>query len=261
MCKHRTIFTLSSSVVLSVLSVCVCLLSPHPFFFKSFYFVFLNSTGYGECLLDEPISRPYSLPQQLPGQIYNVNKQCELIFGPGTQVCPYMVSLSHHASAAGTNLKRIFFVVFYESKWINQQKLCMYVCLHVYFLASRVSARLRWCLLQMQCRRLWCTSPEGAQRGCRTQHMPWADGTDCSPGKVPFYFFWTAGFQQLRPPPVPLNPRPSSPQHCKHGLCITKENDATPVDGAWGVWSPFGTCSRTCGGGIKIAMRECNRPV
>ncbi|KAJ8361216.1 hypothetical protein SKAU_G00177410 [Synaphobranchus kaupii] len=131
-------------------------------------------TGYGECLLDEPISRPYSLPQQLPGRIYNVNKQCELIFGPGTQVCPYM----------------------------------------------------------MQCRRLWCTSPEGAQKGCRTQHMPWADGTECSQGK-----------------------------HCKHGLCITREHDATPIEGAWGVWSPFGTCSRTCGGGIKMAVRECNRPV
>uniref|UniRef100_A0A3B3BTR9 ADAM metallopeptidase with thrombospondin type 1 motif, 9 n=1 Tax=Oryzias melastigma TaxID=30732 RepID=A0A3B3BTR9_ORYME len=131
-------------------------------------------TGYGECLLDEPVSRPYALSQQLPGQIYSVNKQCELIFGPGTQVCPYMT----------------------------------------------------------QCRRLWCTSPEGAQRGCRTQHMPWADGTDCSPGN-----------------------------HCKHGLCIAKEHDTTPVEGAWGVWSPFGTCSRTCGGGIKIAVRECNRPV
>ncbi|XP_015240797.1 PREDICTED: A disintegrin and metalloproteinase with thrombospondin motifs 9 [Cyprinodon variegatus] len=131
-------------------------------------------TGYGECLLDEPVSRPYSLSQQLPGRIYSVNRQCELIFGPGTQVCPYMT----------------------------------------------------------QCRRLWCTSPEGAQRGCRTQHMPWADGTDCTPGK-----------------------------HCKHGLCIPKELDATPVDGAWGVWSPFGTCSRTCSGGIKIAVRECNRPV
>ncbi|XP_057217924.1 A disintegrin and metalloproteinase with thrombospondin motifs 9 [Triplophysa rosa] len=131
-------------------------------------------TGYGECLLDEPVSRPYALSQQLPGQIYSVNKQCELIFGPGTQVCPYMT----------------------------------------------------------QCRRLWCTSPEGVQRGCRTQHMPWADGTECSPGK-----------------------------HCKHGLCVSKEHETVPVDGAWGVWSPFGTCSRTCGGGIKTAVRDCNRPV
>ncbi|XP_060766580.1 A disintegrin and metalloproteinase with thrombospondin motifs 9-like isoform X3 [Neoarius graeffei] len=130
-------------------------------------------TGYGECLLDEPVSRPYPLPQQLPGRIYSVNQQCELIFGPGTQVCPYM----------------------------------------------------------MQCRRLWCTSPEGAQRGCRTQHMPWADGTDCGHGR-----------------------------HCKHGVCIPKEHDSRPVDGEWGMWSPFGSCSRTCGGGIKIANRDCNRP-
>ncbi|XP_029103687.1 A disintegrin and metalloproteinase with thrombospondin motifs 9 isoform X2 [Scleropages formosus] len=131
-------------------------------------------TGYGECLVDEPVSRPYSLPQQLPGRIYGVNKQCELIFGPGMQVCPYMT----------------------------------------------------------QCRRLWCTSPDGAQKGCRTQHMPWADGTECFQGK-----------------------------HCKHGVCVLKEHDPTPVEGAWGVWSPFGMCSRTCGGGIKIAVRDCNRPV
>ncbi|KAB1264217.1 A disintegrin and metalloproteinase with thrombospondin motifs 9, partial [Camelus dromedarius] len=83
-------------------------------------------TGYGECLLNEPESRPYPLPPQLPGLLYNVNKQCELIFGPGSQVCPYM----------------------------------------------------------MQCRRLWCNNVDGAHKGCRTQHTPWADGTECEPGKA-----------------------------------------------------------------------------
>uniref|UniRef100_A0A8C0IDD0 ADAM metallopeptidase with thrombospondin type 1 motif 9 n=1 Tax=Bubo bubo TaxID=30461 RepID=A0A8C0IDD0_BUBBB len=130
-------------------------------------------TGYGECLLDEPSSRTYTLPQQLPGLIYDVNKQCELIFGPGSQVCPYM----------------------------------------------------------MQCRRLWCINIDGAHKGCRTQHTPWADGTECEPGK-----------------------------HCRFGMCVPKERETPVIDGAWGTWSPFGTCSRTCGGGIKTAIRECNRP-
>ncbi|KAM6470860.1 A disintegrin and metalloproteinase with thrombospondin motifs 9 isoform 3-T3 [Liasis olivaceus] len=131
-------------------------------------------TGYGECLLDEPSSRTYSLPQQLPGYMYDVNKQCELIFGPGAKVCPYM---------------------------------------------------------QKQCRRLWCINADGAHKGCRTQHTPWADGTDCGLGK-----------------------------HCKYGHCVPKEREVPMTDGAWGAWSPFGACSRTCGGGIKNAIRECNRP-
>ncbi|KAK9406034.1 A disintegrin and metalloproteinase with thrombospondin motifs 9 [Crotalus adamanteus] len=130
-------------------------------------------TGYGECLLDEPSSRTYTLPQQLPGHIYDVNKQCELIFGPGAKVCPYM----------------------------------------------------------KQCRRLWCINDDGAHKGCRTQHTPWADGTDCGLGK-----------------------------HCKYGHCVPKERELPMIDGAWGAWSPFGACSRTCGGGIKNAIRECNRP-
>lgn len=55
------------------------------------YVFFLLSTGYGECLLDEPSGRTYNLPNQLPGQLYNANRQCELMFGPGSQVCPFMV--------------------------------------------------------------------------------------------------------------------------------------------------------------------------
>ncbi|KAK3558847.1 hypothetical protein QTP86_028719, partial [Hemibagrus guttatus] len=83
-------------------------------------------TGYGECLLDEPVGRSYDLPVKLPGQIYNANRQCELMFGPGSQVCPFM----------------------------------------------------------RQCKRLWCTSAEGDHKGCRTQHMPLADGTECGYGMV-----------------------------------------------------------------------------
>lgn len=49
------------------------------------------STGHGECLLDKPSGRTYDLSPQLPGSVYDGNKQCELMFGPGSQVCPYLV--------------------------------------------------------------------------------------------------------------------------------------------------------------------------
>lgn len=60
---------------------------------------FYNSTGYGECLLDKPSGRIYDLSSQLPGSIYDVNKQCELMFGLGSQVCPYLVSEQHTSHA------------------------------------------------------------------------------------------------------------------------------------------------------------------
>ncbi|XP_039770670.1 A disintegrin and metalloproteinase with thrombospondin motifs 20 [Ornithorhynchus anatinus] len=130
-------------------------------------------TGYGECLLNKPNGRTYDLSSQLPGSVYDVNKQCELMFGAGSQVCPYM----------------------------------------------------------KQCKRLWCTSSEGVHKGCRTQHMPLADGTECGSG-----------------------------MHCRHGLCVSKDMETRLVDGQWGPWGPYSSCSRTCGGGIKSTARLCNRP-
>jgi hypothetical protein len=35
------------------------------------------------------------------------------------------------------------------------------------------------CPYMPTCRRLWCSISIGYQIGCRTQHMPWADGTPC----------------------------------------------------------------------------------
>uniref|UniRef100_A0AAR2JAB6 Peptidase M12B domain-containing protein n=1 Tax=Pygocentrus nattereri TaxID=42514 RepID=A0AAR2JAB6_PYGNA len=130
-------------------------------------------TGYGECLMDEPVGRTYDLPVKLPGQLYNANRQCELMFGPGSKVCPFM----------------------------------------------------------KQCKRLWCTSSEGDHKGCRTQHMPLADGTECGHG-----------------------------MHCRHGMCVNKEMETRPVHGEWGPWGPYSVCSRTCGGGTRSTSRDCNRP-
>lgn len=32
------------------------------------------------------------------------------------------------------------------------------------------------------------------------------------------------------------------------------------MDGRWGSWSLFGSCSRSCGGGIQLSKRECTNP-
>ncbi|XP_043589159.1 A disintegrin and metalloproteinase with thrombospondin motifs 9 isoform X1 [Bombus pyrosoma] len=129
--------------------------------------------GNGNCLLDRPDNTMVrENPRRLPGEDYSVNKQCELVFGKGSEVCAHMVG--------------------------------------------------------DVCRRLWCTTPHGGQ--CRTQHMPWADGTACGQDK------W-----------------------CLRGECVSRRN-LEPVDGQWGAWGRYGKCSRTCGGGIKKKYRECNNP-
>uniref|UniRef100_A0A673IWW5 Thrombospondin-1 n=1 Tax=Sinocyclocheilus rhinocerous TaxID=307959 RepID=A0A673IWW5_9TELE len=39
------------------------------------------------------------------------------------------------------------------------------------------------------------------------------------------------------------------------------EKSPCPINGGWGPWSPWDTCSATCGGGVQNRKRLCNNPV
>lgn len=99
------------------------------------YFFFISS-GYGHCLLtkaNEDLLAHFEHANTLPGELYDMDYQCELVYGKGSRICPYMPV----------------------------------------------------------CKRLWCTMEDITQGGCRTQHMPWADGTRCGLDKVIFYIKYT----------------------------------------------------------------------
>uniref|UniRef100_A0A8B9Q6X1 ADAM metallopeptidase with thrombospondin type 1 motif 15 n=1 Tax=Apteryx owenii TaxID=8824 RepID=A0A8B9Q6X1_APTOW len=93
------------------------------------------------------------------------------------------------------------------------------------------------CPYMQYCAKLWCTGKARGQIVCQTRHFPWADGTSCGEGRF-----------------------------CLKGACVERHNISkyrvsTCVDGNWGKWAPYGQCSRTCGGGVQLAKRECNDPV
>ena len=81
------------------------------------------------------------------------------------------------------------------------------------------------------CSRLWCSTPGGEERGCKTQHMPWADGTPCGEGR------W-----------------------CLRSECVPRHEVRPQQDGAWGAWASWSSCSRSCGGGVRRSVRGCERP-
>ncbi|XP_077417122.1 A disintegrin and metalloproteinase with thrombospondin motifs 3 isoform X4 [Vanacampus margaritifer] len=80
------------------------------------------------------------------------------------------------------------------------------------------------------CKQLWCSHPDNPYF-CKTKKGPPLDGTECAPGK------W-----------------------CYKGHCMWKNPSQVKQDGAWGSWGKHGSCSRSCGTGVRLRTRQCNNP-
>ncbi|XP_029466796.1 A disintegrin and metalloproteinase with thrombospondin motifs 10 isoform X2 [Rhinatrema bivittatum] len=90
----------------------------------------------------------------------------------------------------------------------------------------------RQCKYGEVCSELWCLSKSNR---CITNSIPAAEGTICQTTSI------EKGWCYKREC-VPFGTRPEG------------------VDGAWGRWSPWGECSRTCGGGVSSSVRHCDSP-
>ena len=45
-----------------------------------------------------------------------------------------------------------------------------------------------------------------------------------------------------------------------HGPLAVRHFCSVPVNGGYGPWSAWSSCTKTCGGGVQSRSRECNDP-
>lgn len=141
----------------------------------------------------------------MPGTYFNTDLQCQLIFGPDSRVCPYMTPCRRlwctSGSAPGSSLETEILSADHHRQFRRrQEKLAAY---------------------------------KVTEAGCKTQHIPWADGSPCGNSTDEEHF-------------------------CVKGECVSWHSyvqNSSVVNGGWSDWSPWTDCSRACGGGVRSSFR------
>ncbi|UJR08429.1 hypothetical protein I4U23_012699 [Adineta vaga] len=85
-----------------------------------------------------------------------------------------------------------------------------------------------------KCARLYCRQVSIYSSSCITNHAHWSDGTLCSESQLDI-------------------------KRCFHGQCRSTD-DLLAINGNWGEWSPWSSCTRTCGSAIQKSQRFCDSP-
>lgn len=118
------------------------------------------------------------------------------------------------------------------------------------------------------CAQLWCRTGSGEPL-CHTKNgsLPWADGTPCKAEGL----CWDGRCVQqdaLKPQVMGALGDGGNALGGSSWGWTGSEMDlaASPgllqpaVNGGWGPWSAWGSCSRSCGGGIQFSHRHCDSP-
>eukprot|EP00111_Clytia_hemisphaerica_P007868 TCONS_00022855-protein len=107
-----------------------------------------------------------------------------------------------------------------------------------------------------------CVGPASDNRACNAQNCPvdgkWGNWTSFGPCTKSCEGGFKIRSRACNNPPPKYGGKDCVGDSVQNRTCNVQN---CPVDGKWGNWTSFGSCSKSCGGGFQIRSRACNNPI